>query len=107
RHLIGISPALELPLDHPRPAHKTYNGAAVPFTLSQELTKEVMRLGRREGATLFITLLAAYYVLLYRYTGQEDILVGTPIANRNRREIEELIGFFINNLVLRVKLSAG
>lgn len=107
RQLAGISPALELPLDHPRPARKTFNGSAVPFTLSQELTKEVVVLGRREGATLFITLLAAYYVLLYRYTGQEDILVGTPIANRNRREIEELIGFFINNLVLRVKLSAG
>ncbi|HEY2912209.1 MAG TPA: condensation domain-containing protein, partial [Candidatus Angelobacter sp.] len=105
--LAGISPALELPLDHPRPAHKTSNGAAVPFTLSQELTKEVARLSRREGATLFMTLLAAYYVLLYRYTGQEDVLVGTPIANRNRREIEDLIGFFINNLVLRVKLTAG
>jgi amino acid adenylation domain-containing protein len=105
--LAGISPALELPLDHPRPAHKTSNGAAVPFTLSQELTKEVAQLSRREGATLFMTLLAAYYILLYRYTGQEDILVGTPIANRNRREIEDLIGFFINNLVLRVKLSAS
>ena len=107
KQLAGISPALELPLDHPRPAHKTSNGAAIPFTLSQELTKEVMQASRREGATLFMTLLAAYYILLYRYTGQEDILVGTPIANRNRREIEELIGFFINNLVLRVKLSAG
>jgi len=106
RQLAGISPALELPLDHPRPAHKTSSGAATRFTLSQELTKEVAHLSRREGATLFMTLLAVYYVLLYRYTGQEDILVGTPIANRNRREIEELIGFFINNLVLRVKLSA-
>lgn len=107
KQLAGIPSALELPLDHPRPAHKTSNGAAIQFTLSQELTEEVVRLSRREGATLFMTVLAAYYVLLYRYTGQEDIAVGTPIANRNRREIEELIGFFVNNLVLRVKLSAG
>jgi len=107
KQLAGTSPALELPLDHSRPARKTSSGAVIPFTLPQALTKEVMHLGRREGATLFMTLLAAYYILLYRYTGQEDVLVGTPIANRNRREIEELIGFFINNLVLRVKLSAG
>jgi amino acid adenylation domain-containing protein len=106
KQLAGISPALELPLDHPRPAHKTSNGAAIPFTLSQELSKEVVQVSRREGVTLFMTLLAAYSILLHRYTGQEDILVGTPIANRNRREIEELIGFFINNLVLRIKLSA-
>ncbi|HKR97153.1 MAG TPA: condensation domain-containing protein, partial [Candidatus Angelobacter sp.] len=104
--LAGTPPALELPLDHSRPAHKTSNGAAIRFTISQELSKEVAHIGRHEGATLFMTLLAAYYILLYRYTGQEDILAGTPIANRNRREIEELIGFFVNNLVLRVKLSA-
>jgi len=107
KQLTGISPALELPLDHPRPAHKTSNGAAIPFTLSHELTQEVAHVSRREGTTLFMTLLAAYYILLYRYTDQEDILVGTPIANRNRREVEDLIGFFINNLVLRVKLVAG
>ncbi len=105
KQLAGIPLTLELPLDRARPAHKTFNGAAVRFTLSQELSKEVAHLSRREGATLFMTLLAAYYVLLYRYTSQEDIVVGTPIANRNRREIEELIGFFINNLVMRVKLS--
>lgn len=96
---------LELPADRPRPVYKTFHGAAVLFDVPQSLAGEVVQLGRLEGTTLFMTLLAAFYVLLYRYTGQEDLLVGTPIAGRNRRDVEGLIGFFINTLVMRARLS--
>jgi len=101
----GNLPVLELPTDHPRPAVQTYNGSTVSFVLSPELTERLRALSRREGVTLFVALLAAFQVLLMRYTGQEDILVGTPIANRNRTEIEGLIGFFVNTLVMRSDLS--
>ncbi|XWK89437.1 MAG: non-ribosomal peptide synthase/polyketide synthase [Phormidium sp.] len=103
---LADAPALlSLPTDRPRPAVQTFAGAHLEFTLSQELSQKLMQLSREQGVTLFMTLLAAYNTLLYRYTGQEDILVGTPIANRNRSEIEGLIGFFVNTLVLRTDLS--
>ena len=76
------------------------------FQSLQDVTEQLLALSRPEGATLFMTLLAAFNVLLYRYTGQQDILVGTPIANRNRAEIEGLIGFFVNTLVLRAKMES-
>jgi amino acid adenylation domain-containing protein len=104
--LAGIPPVLELPLDRPRPPYKTFNGASVAFHVSQKLTQEVIQLGRREGTTLFMMLLSAFYVFLYRYTGQEDLVIGAPIANRNRREIEDLIGFFVNTLVMRTQVSS-
>ncbi|QLE48410.1 amino acid adenylation domain-containing protein [Nostoc sp. C057] len=96
---------LPLPTDRPRPAVQTFNGAYLEFALSSELTQRLLQLSQQQGVTLFMTLLAAYNTLLYRYTGQTDILVGTPIANRDRTEIEGLIGFFVNTLVMRTDLS--
>ncbi|MFN6485608.1 amino acid adenylation domain-containing protein, partial [Nostoc sp. DedQUE02] len=98
---------LELPTDRPRPAIQTYRGAIQNAELSIELSEALANLSRQEGATLFMTLFCAYVTLLYRYTGQSDILVGTPFANRDRLEIEGLIGFFINTLVLRTDLSGN
>ncbi|MEH1954356.1 amino acid adenylation domain-containing protein [Nostoc sp.] len=96
---------LPLPTDRPRPAVQTFNGAYLEFALSSELTQRLVQLSQKQGVTLFMTLLAAYNTLFYRYTGQTDILVGTPIANRDRTEIEGLIGFFVNTLVMRTDLS--
>jgi amino acid adenylation domain-containing protein/thioester reductase-like protein len=96
---------LPLPTDRPRPAVQTFNGAYLEFALSIELTQQLTKLSQKQGCTLFMTLLAAYNTLLYRYTGQEDILVGSPIANRDRTEIEGLIGFFVNTLVMRTNLT--
>jgi amino acid adenylation domain-containing protein len=103
---LGNAPQLlELPTDYPRPSVQTYHGAAEEIVLSPDLTRELKELSRREGVTLFMTLLAAWQVLLSRYTNQLDFVVGTDIANRNRRETESLIGFFINQLVIRADLS--
>jgi amino acid adenylation domain-containing protein len=99
-------PPLSLPTGHPRPAKQSFQGARVPITLPQSVTTAVNELSRREGVTQFMTLLAAFQALLYRYTGQEDIVVGSPIANRNHTETEGLIGFFVNTLVLRADFSA-
>ena len=96
---------LNLPTDRPRPAQQSYLGARQPIALSESLTTAVNELSKREGVTQFMTLLAVFYVLLYRYSGQEDVVVGSPIANRNRTEIEGLIGFFVNTLILRADLS--
>ena len=98
---------LSLPTDRPRPAVQTYNGAYQEFALSQKLTGDLTQLSQQQGVTLFMTLLAAYDTLLYRYTGTEDILVGSPIANRDRSEIEGLIGFFVNTLVMRTNLAGN
>ncbi|MDZ8093916.1 MAG: non-ribosomal peptide synthase/polyketide synthase [Nostoc sp. DedQUE05] len=103
--LANASTFLPLPTDRPRPAVQTFNGANMEFALSAELTQQLTKLSQEQGVTLFMTLLAAYNTLLYRYTGQTDILVGTPIANRDRTEIEGLIGFFVNTLVMRTDLS--
>ena len=99
--LAGAPPTLDLPTDHPRPALQSWHGEHLAFDLDEELVSALRRLGRAEGATLFMTLLAAFKVLLYRYSGQADISVGTPIANRNHPQIEGLIGFFVNTLVMR------
>ena len=96
-------PILNLPTDHPRPAKQSFRGARQPLSLPESLTTAVNELSRREGVTQFMTLLAAFQVLLYRYSGQEDVVVGSPIANRNRTETEGLIGFFVNTLVLRAE----
>jgi amino acid adenylation domain-containing protein len=103
----GELPVLELPTDRPRPAVQTHRGAIESLALSKELTDALQTISRREGVTLFMTLLAAFKTLLYRLTGQEEIIVGTPIANRNRVEIEGLIGFFVNSLVMRTDLSGN
>ncbi len=105
QQLSGALPILELPSDRPRPPIQTFRGATVPLALTRELTESLKELSSREGATLYITLLAAFETLLYRYTGQEDITVGTPIAGRTRQEIENLLGFFVNTLVLRTDFS--
>jgi amino acid adenylation domain-containing protein len=105
-HLNGVSP-LELPTDRPRPSVQTFHGATHAIEFPKGLTESLQKLSRKEGATLFMTLLAAFQSLLHRYTGQEDIVVGTPIANRNRAEIEGLIGFFVNTLVMRTDTSGN
>ncbi len=105
RQLAGRPPALALPLDRPRPAVQTFHGARRDFTLPAPLVEELKQLGRREGVTLFMTLLAGFQALLARYTGQGDLVVGSPVANRTHSELEGLIGFFANMLVLRTDLS--
>ena len=104
--LAGAPAVLELPTDHPRPEVQTFRGALTHFALPAALAGALSALGQRLGATLFMTLLAVYAALLERYTGQRDIVIGSPIANRNRAEIEGVIGFFVNTLVVRVELAA-
>ncbi|HEX5601466.1 MAG TPA: condensation domain-containing protein, partial [Pyrinomonadaceae bacterium] len=101
QQLGGELPVLELPTDRVRPPRQSFRGAVRRFSLSEDLSEAIKNLGRQEGATLFMTLLAAFQSLLHRYTNQTDIFVGTGIANRNRAELESLIGFFVNTLVLR------
>ncbi len=103
--LAGMPPALELPADHPRPASFSGRGAVHPFVLRAESLAGLNRLSRQHGATLFMTLLAGFLGLLQRYTGEDDLVVGTPIAGRDRFEIEPLIGLFVNTLVLRTGLA--
>ena len=100
-------PGLNLPTDRPRPSVQGYRGSTQPLQLSPTLTAALEALGQAEGATLFMTLFTAFQILLYRYTGQADLAVGVPIANRNRSEIEGLIGFFVNSLVLRTNLDGN
>lgn len=104
RQLAGMLP-LKLPGDYPRPSAPTFRGARFHLSLPHELHQRLRRLSQREGATLFMTLLAAFQVLLMRCCGQEDIAVGTTIANRNHEETEQLIGCFLNTLVLRTSLQ--
>ena len=105
RQLEGANFVLELPTDRPRPALQSYRGATHSLVLGRELTRELKALARRENSTLFMILLAAFRALLYRYTGQPDILVGAPIANRTHTEVEPLIGLFANTLVMRADAS--
>ncbi len=105
RQLGGDLPALDLPADRPRPAAQTYRGGRESLVLSSSLGEAFKALCRREGVSLFMGALAAFKTLLHRYTGQKDILAGTPIANRNRREVEGVIGFFLNTLIMRTDLS--
>ncbi|MBV9775251.1 MAG: amino acid adenylation domain-containing protein, partial [Gemmatimonadetes bacterium] len=105
--LAGAPPVLELPTDRPRPAVQTHRGEWASLVLPAALADRVQALARREGATLFMTLLSAFQVLLGRQAGQDDVVVGTPVANRTRREAEALIGVFVNTLALRTDLSGG
>jgi amino acid adenylation domain-containing protein len=105
QQLLDARPLLELPADHPRPAVQTFRGAHQSFLLPKAVGDTLKALSRQEGVTLFMTLLAAFKILLHRYTNQDDLVVGTPTANRNRLETEGLIGFFVNTLVLRTDLS--
>ncbi len=103
--LQGSLPALDLPTDRPRPAVQTYGGAIKPIHLSPELVGRIKSLARRENVTLFMLLLSAFQTLLHRYSGQEDILIGSPIAGRTRPEVEPMIGLFLNTLVFRAALD--
>ncbi len=107
RQLAGAPAALELPTDRPRPPVQTFRGAAHCFALPDSLAADLAALGRTAGVTLFMTLLAGFQTLLSRYSGQEDLVVGSPIAGRTRPEIEGLIGFFVNSLALRADLSGA
>jgi amino acid adenylation domain-containing protein len=104
---LAEAPVLELPTDRPRPAVPSYNGAYESFELDQDLTSALNDLSRRLDATLFMTLFAAWQALMHRYSGQSDVVVGTPIANRHQAETEDLIGFFVNMLALRTDLSGN
>ncbi|MFL1420258.1 condensation domain-containing protein, partial [Pseudomonas fildesensis] len=106
RELLGAEqPVLELPLDHPRPAVQSYRGARLDVTLDAGVVAGLKALAQREGVTLFMLLLASFQTLLHRYSGQADIRVGVPIANRNRVETERLIGFFVNTQVLKADID--
>jgi amino acid adenylation domain-containing protein len=106
-HLADANPILELPTDYPRPRVQTYQGASTYLRLSSSLTASLRAISRQEEVTLFMTLLATFQTLLYRYSGQEDFMVGSPIAGRNQTEVEDLIGFFISTIVLRANLSGN
>jgi acyl carrier protein len=106
RQLIGFEP-LNLPTDRPRPVTPSHRGGVVAFSLSAEVSAQLIDLSRREGVTLFMSLLAAFNVALHKRTGLYDITVGTDVANRNRSETENLIGFFVNQLVLRTNLGGN
>ncbi len=105
--LAGAPELLELPADRPRPAQQDHAGAFLPVELDEELTTAIKALGKRHGTTLYMTLMAAWAAVLGRLSGQEDVVIGTPTANRGRREIEGLIGFFVNTLALRVDLAGS
>jgi len=105
QQLGGEQPLLMLPLDHPRPALQSYRGALFDIPLPDALRLGLKQLAKREGATLFMLLLASFQVLLHRYSGQTDIRVGVPTANRNRVETERLIGFFVNTQVLKAEVD--
>jgi amino acid adenylation domain-containing protein/non-ribosomal peptide synthase protein (TIGR01720 family) len=105
RRQLASMPPLELPTDRPRPAVRTHNGAALPLVLGDRLPQDLKSFARREGSTIFIVLMAAFKALLHHWTTQEDLAVGTLIANRRRPEVEGLIAFFANSLVLRTDLT--
>ena len=107
RQLADLPPALNLPTDKARPAVQSFRGASCPASVGESLTESLRKVGRQAGATLFMTLLAVFQVLLHRYTRQQDFAVGSPVANRNRAEIEPLIGFFVNTLVLRARVAGA
>ncbi|HET8796788.1 MAG TPA: amino acid adenylation domain-containing protein, partial [Thermoanaerobaculia bacterium] len=104
-HLTGAPALLTLPLDRPRPELQSHAGGSIPVVLSPELTAALRAFSQTHGVTLFMTLLAAWGVLLSRLSGQADVVIGTPVANRQRREVENLIGFFVNTLALRLRFD--
>jgi amino acid adenylation domain-containing protein len=105
RKLDGMPPVVDLPTDRPRPKHQTFRGETQLFLIPKPVADALAELARESGVTMFMVLLAAFDLLLARYTGSQDVVLGTPIANRNRADIEPLIGFFVNTLVLRTDLS--
>ncbi|MCY8834837.1 non-ribosomal peptide synthetase [Bacillus atrophaeus] len=106
-YLSGDLPVLELPADYPRPSNQTFEGSLCEFKISQQLTKSLKKLSNEVGVTLYVTLLASFNALLNRLTSKEDIIVGTPVANRKHQELESLIGYFVNTLPIRANLSGN
>ena len=106
KQLAGVPTVMSLPTDKPRPPVQSFRGAYEEFEMPRALLDDLKRLSRSEGVTLFMTCLAAYQLLLARFSGQQDLLVGTDVANRTRVETESLIGFFTNLLPLRANLTA-
>ncbi|KAF9277586.1 hypothetical protein BGZ68_009184, partial [Mortierella alpina] len=104
--LTGVPVMIELPTDRPRPSHQSFAGARIPIALDAELTSSLKRLSQEHGVTLFMTILTAWSVVLSRLSGQDDIVIGTPSANRGCHEVETMMGLFVNTLALRVDLSA-
>jgi amino acid adenylation domain-containing protein/non-ribosomal peptide synthase protein (TIGR01720 family) len=107
RQKLANVPVLELPTDHIRPSEQTYHGESYSINLPNRLVQGLKKMSQQEGTTLFMTLLAAFKVMLYRYTGQTDLAVGSPVAGRNHPELEKVIGFFVNTLVLRTQFSGN
>lgn len=107
QQLDGELPVLELPTDAPRPAVKTYNGGMIHKTIDPALTAQIRKLGQENGSTLFMNLLALVNILLYRYTGQGDILIGSPVAGRQHADLEHQIGFYLNTVALRSRFKGG
>jgi amino acid adenylation domain-containing protein len=105
--LAGKIEVLELPTDYPRPAIARYQGGTISFTINREISAAFQKLCEAQGATLFMGLLGVFSTLLMRYSRQQDFLIGTPIANRNRKQVEELIGFFVNTIVIKTDLSGN
>ena len=105
--LAGAPALLELPTDHTRPVEQDFAGGFVELVLDEQLTAGLKDLSRRQGTTLYMTLLAGWAILLARLSGQQDVVIGSPVANRGRAEIENLIGFFVNTLALRLDLSGS
>ncbi len=103
----GEIPVLDLYGDHPRPAVKTFNGSSISTNINEKISTGLKLLGREQGGTLFMSLLASVYTLLYKYTGQEDIVIGSPIAGRGHIELENQIGFYVNTLALRTRFNAA
>ena len=106
-HLAGAPALLDMPTDRPRMAVRSHEGGTVPFALSEKLTAQLKGLAQSRGATLFMLLLTGWSLLMSRLSGQEDVVIGTTVANRQRREVEDLIGFFVNTLALRVRVDAA
>src|SRR5690606_22145827 len=96
--LDGLEP-IDLPLDRPRPAHRSFEGGQVEFRIDRPLADHLRALGQRHGATLYMVLLAAWHTVLARHSGQPDFAIGTPVAGRHREEFESLVGYFVNMLV--------
>jgi hypothetical protein len=107
KQLAGELPVVDLPTDRPRPAVQTFNGASHAFKIDSSLTEKLKAVARDHGATLYMLLLASFQMLLHRYTGQEDILVGSPAAGRDRADLAGLVGYFVNPLVLRADFSGN
>ena len=105
--LADIPPLLELPTDKPRPPIQSFRGGIWEFSINSNLSQKIRTLTQQSDATLFMTMLAAFVILLYRCSGQDDILIGSPMAGRNRQEIQSLIGYFVNTVVLRTKLTGN